>query len=264
MGDDAQRDELAQALDRSHEQLLRYARDLNETAARERAAHHQLQAYAQDLKAALQAERHRAEQLEKAHLDTIERLTRASQYKDLETGNHLLRLAHYARILAREAGASEQETSLISRAAPMHDVGKIGIPDAVLRKPGPLDDEEWRQMRRHPAIGASLLKGSASPLIETARQVALHHHECWDGSGYPRGVAGKTIPFSGRVVMLVDVYDALRSPRHYKPAFGHARVVSIMTEGDGRTEPKHFDPELLDVFIRLHPVLDQIYTRFAD
>lgn len=250
-------------------QLMLYARDLSRVVSRDREqsqqldlAYRQLREYARDLKQALEAERQRTRELERAHLDTLMRLTRAAQYKDEETGSHLLRIKHYSELLARHVGLDEAEADRIAAAAPMHDLGKIGIPDAILRKPGALDAEEWKVMRSHSAIGASLLKGSASPLIEMARIIALTHHERWDGSGYPQGLVGEAIPLPGRIVMLVDVYDALRSARPYKPARGHEECAELMLNGDGRTSPRHFDPQLLAAFRELHPRFAEIYGRF--
>lgn len=267
--DEDRDDELESKLAHAQSQLVLYARDLRRVVSRDRErsgeldlAHRQLRRYALDLKRALAAERQRARDLERSHLDTLMRLTRAAQYKDEETGAHLLRIRRYSELLARHVGIDEADASRIATAAPMHDLGKIGIPDAIMRKPGPLDDAEWDVMRRHSAIGASLLKGSASPLIETARVIALTHHERWDGSGYPQGLSGRQIPRAGRIVMLVDVYDALRSPRPYKSACSHEETVDMMLNGGERTRPDHFDPELLEIFRELHPRFAEIYDRF--
>jgi putative two-component system response regulator len=258
-------------LDPAPAQLLLYARDLKRLLDRERQKSHelalanaQLQAFARDLNDISKAERRRTQELEQAYLDTVRRLVRAARYKDRETGAHLKRLSHYSRVLALALGASAAEAELLATAAPMHDVGKIGVPDAVLHKPGPLNRKEWQLMAKHPAIGASLLKGSTSPLLETARQVALTHHERWDGSGYPQGLSGDKIPFAGRIVMLVDQYDALRSRRSYKPAFDHARTCDIMLNGDGRTLPQHFDPQMLEAFRAVHQDFETIHARFHD
>jgi putative two-component system response regulator len=145
----------------------------------------------------------------------------------------------------------------------MHDVGKIGIPDVILRKVGPLDDSEWKVMRNHAALGASLLKGTPSPLLELAGQIALTHHERWNGSGYPQGLRGDDIPLAGRIVMLADQYDAMRSRRPYKVAFSHEQTCDIIVHGDGRTLPEHFDPQLLAVFREAHPRLQTIYSQLS-
>ncbi len=258
-------------LDMANSQLALYARDLKRLLERERqtsrdltSAYQQMQAFARDLKKAFDAERRRSRQLEKAYCDTVRRLTRAARYKDNETGAHLQRLSHYAKALTLHVGMNVLNVELIFAAAPMHDVGKIGVPDAMLRKPGPLNQQEWQVMKKHAALGASLLKGSTSPLMDMAQQIALTHHEHWDGSGYPQGLKGEEIPLVGRIVMLADVYDALRSKRSYKPAFDHVTACNIILKGDERTRPEHFDPRLLAAFRELHHKFDTIYTRFRD
>jgi putative two-component system response regulator len=252
-------------------QLRAYARDFRrladsdiEKAKRLTVAHHQLQLYARDLKKAYHGEQRRARELEKAYYDSVRRLVFASRYRDQETGKHIDRLSHYARTLAEHLGWQPSAVQLLFDATPMHDVGKIAVPDAVLSKPGPLDEDEWRQMKRHTVLGASLLKGSASPLLELARQIALYHHERWDGSGYPQGLSGEAIPRAARMVMLVDQYDALRSPRSYKAGFSHSKACDVILNGDGRTLPAHFDPELIEAFRRLQGGFKQIHAQLAD
>jgi len=217
-----------------------------------------------DIGFALELERRRSMELEEAYYDTILRLTRASAYKDRETGAHIQRVSHYARVLARHLGWSDDDQELIFRAAPMHDVGKIAIPDDLIRKAGSLESGDRKVMESHTLIGASLLEGSNSRLLDMAREIALTHHEHWDGSGYPHKLTGEQIPISGRIVMLSDHYDALRSRRSYKRAFDHDATCRIMLDGDGRTLPSHFDPHLLEIFRVAHQEFDVIFEQFKD
>lgn len=253
------------------DQLLLYAHDIKQLLDRERqksrdlaTAYKQLQVVTADLKTAYAAEQRRTRELEQAYADTVRRLTRAARFKDQETGAHVRRLSHYVFTLALHVGLSIKEANLLFAAAPMHDVGKIGIPDYILRKPAPLNQREWKIMHKHAALGASLLQGSASPLLEMAREIALTHHERWDGSGYPQGLQGEEIPLVGRLVALMDIYDALRSRRPYKPAWDHAQVCTVILQGDERTRPEHFDPRVLAAFRVLHEEFAAIYARFSD
>ncbi|MBZ5648682.1 MAG: HD domain-containing protein [Acidobacteriia bacterium] len=263
--------DIARRLEVEQAQLNLYARDLKrlflserDKSAQLRAANRQLQAYARDFRTAFYAERQKARELEKAYHDTVLRLVKAMRYKDDETGAHIVRLSHFAKFLAQQRGWKAAAAQLLFDATPMHDVGKIAVPDAILQKAGPLTPEEWEVVRRHPMIGASLLQGSASPLLELARGIALCHHERWDGTGYPRRLRGERIPQSARIVMLVDQYDALRTRRPYKPGLAHAQTVDILLKGDGRTLPQHFDPEVLELFSQHHAQLEVIYERFRD
>ena len=264
-------DDLNIQLSAAKSQLALYAKDLNELLVREQkksrkleATNKQMQAYAQDLKAAYHAERRKTSELEKAYADTVVRLTLASRYKDEETGTHIQRLSHYSKALGLCVGLSEDEAQLIFDAAPMHDVGKVSIPDMIMQKRGPLDEQEWEIVKRHPVFGANLLAGSPSQLLETAREIALTHHERWDGTGYPQGLKGNDIPLGGRLIMLVDTYDALRSRRPYKPAFTHTKVCDIILHGDDRTRPTHFDPQLLKAFREIHEQFDMIFSEIAE
>lgn len=263
--------ELQLRLEEAQSQLTLYAQDLRRIWVREReqadalrAANLQLQAFAKDLKISYDAEKHKSHELEHTHYESLLRLARAMRYKDNESAAHIERLSHYSRVVALHLDINPQEAELIAAAAPMHDVGKIGVPDAILLKRGPLDNEEWHVMKKHAALGASLLKGTPSPLLELAGQIALTHHERWDGSGYPQGLHGVDTHLAGRIVMLVDQYDALRSARPYKVAFSHERTCDIILNGDGRTLPQHFDPQLLDVFRDIHPQLDSIFRQLCD
>ncbi len=217
-----------------------------------------------DTEFALELERRRSQELEEAYYDTVLRLTRASAYKDRETGAHIQRVSHYAKILARQLGWSDDDQELIFRAAPMHDVGKIAIPDDLIRKRGSLDGGDRQVMESHTLIGASLLEGSNSRLLDMAREIALTHHEHWDGTGYPHALVGDQIPIAGRIVMLSDHYDALRSRRSYKRGFEHEATCRIILEGDGRTLPCHFDPKLLQIFAEVHPEFDAVFEQYKD
>jgi putative two-component system response regulator len=152
----------------------------------------------------------------------------------------------------------------IFHASPMHDIGKIGIPDNVLLKEGPLTPEEWEIMKTHCEIGAQILLTGTSPYIRMGAEIALSHHERWDGSGYPHGLKHKAIPLSARIMQICDVYDALRSRRPYKPAFSHDRSVEIITTGDGRTRPEHFDPDILSMFSQHHSKFNEIFDENLD
>jgi putative two-component system response regulator len=159
---------------------------------------------------------------------------------------------------------SKAERETITYASPMHDIGKIGIPDHILGKKGSLTKEEFEIIKQHTTIGGALLKDSASTVLKIGRQIALTHHERWDGSGYPGGLKGTQIPLIGRIVMLADQYDALRSTRPYKHTLSHEQTYDIITKGDGRTMPEHFDPDLLEVFKKYSDRFDGIYKYFKE
>jgi putative two-component system response regulator len=185
-----------------------------------------------------------ADELRRTRLQIIQRLGRAAEYKDNETGMHVMRMSHYSRIIAKGYGFSEIEAENLFNAAPMHDIGKIGIPDSIMLKPGKLTKEEFAVMQQHPEIGAEILGESDSDLIELAKVVSLTHHEKWDGSGYPKGLKGQNIPIEGRIVALADVFDALTSVRPYKDAWPLDKTLAFIDEQTG----KHFDPEVVTVF----------------
>jgi putative two-component system response regulator len=174
--------------------------------------------------------------LEGSHLDTINRLCQAAEYRDDETGYE---------VMARGAGLNEEETWLLSKASPLHDIGKIGIPDSILLKPGRLTVDEFEIMKKHAEIGGQILKNANSRVLQVAETVAMSHHEKWDGSGYPRGLRGEEIPLMGRITAVADVFDALTMKRCYKPPFSLEQSIGIITEGKG----KHFDPRMVDIFL---------------
>ena len=186
-----------------------------------------------------------AEQLKQAHVDLVHRLGRAAEYKDTDTGEHIARMSQYSKLLALEFGMGEQQAELLRQAAPMHDVGKIGIPDAILLKPGRLTPDEFDHMKQHAAIGAQILANSSSPLLQLAHKLAIEHHEKWDGSGYPNGLKGEQISVEGRIVAIADVFDALTSKRPYKEAWGVEEALEHMQAQAG----KHFDPHLINLFV---------------
>ncbi|MBE0439154.1 MAG: response regulator [Gammaproteobacteria bacterium] len=193
----------------------------------------------------------RTAELERSRIEIIERLGRAAEYKDNETGNHILRMSNYSKILAKAAGIADDEAELICLASSMHDIGKIGIPDNILLKQGKLDPDEWEIMKTHVDIGADLLSGSDHPLLIKARAVAMTHHEKWDGSGYPNNIKGEEIPIEGRICAICDVFDALTSARPYKPAWPIEKALTVLREEKGR----HFDPNLVTLF---ESVLDDV------
>jgi putative two-component system response regulator len=202
----------------------------------------------------------KVDELRQTRLQIVQRLGLAAEYKDNETGLHVIRMSHYAQALALAAGFSPAAAEDLLHAAPMHDVGKIGIPDAILRKPGRLDDEELAVMRRHAEIGAHIIGEHPSGLLHMAHKIALTHHEKWDGSGYPRGLRGEDIPLEGRIVAIADVFDALTSKRPYKEAWPVEQALQALREGAG----SHFDPALVALFIEHLPDMLVVKARWAE
>ncbi|MFW5450032.1 MAG: HD domain-containing phosphohydrolase [Methylophagaceae bacterium] len=194
----------------------------------------------------------RTKELELSRYEVIERLGKAAEFKDNETGNHILRMAKYSRLLAQAAGLSKEEVDLIYLAAPMHDIGKIGIPDHILLKPGKFEPDEWEIMKSHVLLGADILSGSDDiPLLYKAKTIALTHHERWDGQGYPNGLSGEDIPIEGRICAIADVFDALTSDRPYKEAWTVEKSVALLHAESGQ----QFDPNLIPLF---DSILDEV------
>ncbi|WP_215396876.1 response regulator [Rheinheimera oceanensis] len=202
----------------------------------------------------------RADELKQTRLQVIQRLGRAAEYKDNETGLHVMRMSHYAQVLALAYGLSAQQAEDLLHAAPMHDIGKIGIADSILLKPGKLTAEEYQQMQQHPLIGAEIIGECDSELLRMAKVVALYHHEKWDGSGYPHGLAGEAIPLEARIVAVSDVFDALTSARPYKQAWSIEETLQYMRTQKGR----HFEPRLVDLLEQHLPDILAIRQRWAE
>jgi len=195
-----------------------------------------------------------------AQLETIERLALAAEYKDEDTASHIKRMSRCSELLARKLNLQPKECEMVLHASPMHDVGKIGIPDSILLKPAKLTPEEWVVMRRHTTMGGRILGGSSSELLQAGEVIALSHHEKWDGSGYPKGLAGEGIPLYGRICAVSDVFDALTSNRPYKKPFSNERSLQIMREGRGT----HFDARILDLFLDNMREVESIQKQYQD
>jgi len=204
--------------------------------------------------------RERTKAIHDTQLEIIRRLGRAAEYKDNETGLHIVRMSKTTVCIAEEIGMNGSQLELLLNASPMHDVGKIGIPDRILLKPGKLTADEWEVMKTHATIGAELLSGHNSELLDTARVIALTHHEKWDGSGYPEGLKGNEIPIEGRIVAIADVFDALTSKRPYKEPWTIDASLDYIRTQSG----KHFDPDLVDVFFKREAEILEINSRYAD
>ncbi len=207
-----------------------------------------------------EAVRNRTAELHETRLEIIRRLGRAAEFKDNDTGLHVIRMSHSAWMVAQAMGLPADQAELIYQAAPMHDVGKIGISDYVLTKPGPLTAEEWVQMKLHPAIGAEIIGEHHSDLLDMARIIALTHHEKWNGTGYPCGLKAAEIPLAGRIVAVADVYDALNNRRPYKRAWSADESVSAIQEGSGT----HFDPEVVEAFMKVSGKVNMISLTYGE
>jgi len=226
--------------------------------------------------------RNRTAELALNRLEVIHCLARAAECRDNETGRHVIRVGCYVGIIARGLRLDEATVELMEHASPLHDVGKIGVPDAILLKPGKLTPEEmeivrehcqrgacvfegfstdeWAHVKGHTEIGSRILGSSQSPLLRMAGRIALTHHECWDGSGYPLALSGENIPLEGRITAVADVFDALSTKRPYKPAFPLPKCFEILEEGRG----KHFDPRVLDAFLGAKDQVVEVQIRYAD
>lgn len=207
----------------------------------------QLQRYATDFKLLYSHREASADLLAKAHIDSLGRLAKASEYKDDDTGIHILRMAKIAEAIAIAHGENDAYCKLILQASPMHDIGKIGIPDSILKKKGSLTDSEWEIMKEHSEFGHEILRDSFVPVIELAAEIALSHHEKYDGSGYPYGLVGDEIPLSGQIVAIADFFDALTMDRCYRKAMPDSHVLALIDKQRG----KHFSPELVDTFLAI-------------
>lgn len=203
-------------------------------------------------------------ELKNLNAEIILRLATVAEFRDNESAAHFSRISLYVNKIAEAMGFDNDFVETITLASKLHDIGKIAIPDNILLKPAQLTPEEWLIMKTHTVIGSRVLSGSKYKVIQTAASIALNHHERWDGSGYPQGLKGNDIPIESRIIIICDQYDAMRSKRHYKESITHAETVKILTDGDGRTEPNHFDPDVLKTFIKISDVFDEIYKSYQD
>ncbi|MDX8395523.1 MAG: response regulator [Mariprofundaceae bacterium] len=202
----------------------------------------------------------RTHQINKSHLDLVSRLAQAGELRDNETGLHVTRMSHACALLGRLSGMDHETSQMLHFASSMHDIGKIGIPDGILLKPGKLNDDEWEVMKTHVAIGGAMLEGHDASLLQMAWRIAMTHHERWDGTGYPKGLKGAEIPLEGRITAICDVFDALTSERPYKHAWSVDEALAEMKKGSG----SHFDANLLHLFMENVSSFSKISERFSD
>lgn len=235
------------------DELLSRVRNLLEIQMAHKYMYHQNEILEQKVK-------ERTQELHDSRLQIVRRLGRAAEYRDEETGLHIIRMSKMAVVISKAAGMDDEQCDLLLNAAPMHDIGKIGIPDHILLKPGKFEPDEWEIMKTHAQIGADILAGDESVLMAMAHDIAISHHEKWNGKGYPNGLAGEAIPFVGRVTALADVFDALTSVRPYKKAWPVEKAVNLIKEESGQ----HFDPALVDIFLKKLPEILEIKEKYAE
>ncbi len=234
----------------AHDRLRRSKQTLEDTVERR----------TRELRHALEEVTRAQRLVQEGHLDTIRRLTIAAEYKDHDTAGHIERIGRYSEVLGHAMHLAPGTVDLLLHAAPMHDVGKLGIPDHILLKPGPLDDEERRIMNTHTTIGAQILTGSTSPVIQMGERVALAHHEKWNGAGYPKGISGETIPLEARICAVVDFFDALTMDRPYRKAVANDEVVRMIRDESGRS----FDPSVVEVFLDVRAEIERLQVEYLD
>lgn len=221
----------------------------------------EVQKRTEQIKLALQKLDESKKELRESYMETVLTLTVIAEYKDEETASHIRRIGHYCRLIAKYLGWSEEEQDIILFASPLHDIGKVRIPAEILLRQSKLTPEEFSIMKTHTTMAVRILSSSASKHLQMAERIARSHHERFDGTGYPEGLKGKEIPTEGRITILADQYDSLRSRRPYKPPYEHEHVFKIITEGDGMTMPQHFDPKILKIFKENQRLFEEMFDK---